>query len=217
MKKFLRVLGFATLCSGAALLAAPANAAHGMHHPGRFPHFAPHAAFGHPRLGFNSWRGGHWWHGARHGRFGWWWFAGGAWFFYPAPIYPYPAFDYYYDRPEYDDGPAYNGPYYRPDDADDSPDGRSWYYCKSPEGYYPYVKKCDGKWERVAPDVRPDGNSYTDRDNDRDDARDDDRGPPDRGDMRNQNNGSHDSDRDDDNDDDNDDGSNAPPADLQHH
>ena len=25
----------------------------------------------------------------------------------------------------------------------------SWYYCKNPEGYYPYVKTCAGGWETV--------------------------------------------------------------------
>ena len=26
-----------------------------------------------------------------------------------------------------------------------------WHYCHNPKGYYPYVKKCPGGWERVAP------------------------------------------------------------------
>ncbi|SEP39710.1 hypothetical protein [Nitrosovibrio sp. Nv6] len=26
-----------------------------------------------------------------------------------------------------------------------------WHYCRSPEGYYPYVKKCPDGWLRVAP------------------------------------------------------------------
>jgi len=25
----------------------------------------------------------------------------------------------------------------------------SWYYCRSPDGYYPYVKTCNGNWEVV--------------------------------------------------------------------
>lgn len=24
-----------------------------------------------------------------------------------------------------------------------------WYYCRKPEGYYPYVKRCPGGWQRV--------------------------------------------------------------------
>ena len=26
-----------------------------------------------------------------------------------------------------------------------------WYYCRNPDGYYPYVKKCPDGWLRVAP------------------------------------------------------------------
>ena len=36
------------------------------------------------------WRGGRWNHSTHGGRFGWWWVAGGIWYFYPAPVYPYP-------------------------------------------------------------------------------------------------------------------------------
>ncbi len=27
----------------------------------------------------------------------------------------------------------------------------SWYYCKSPDGYYPYVTACPGGWSEVPP------------------------------------------------------------------
>jgi len=26
-----------------------------------------------------------------------------------------------------------------------------WYYCRNPEGYYPYVKQCLGTWQQVSP------------------------------------------------------------------
>lgn len=26
-----------------------------------------------------------------------------------------------------------------------------WYYCRKPEGYYPYIKKCPGGWMKVVP------------------------------------------------------------------
>ncbi|HNB02360.1 MAG TPA: hypothetical protein PLK61_11190, partial [Nitrosomonas sp.] len=26
-----------------------------------------------------------------------------------------------------------------------------WHYCRNPEGYYPYVKKCPGGWLKVLP------------------------------------------------------------------
>ena len=36
------------------------------------------------------WRGGSWFHGEHFGRSGWWWIVDGAWYFYPAAVYPYP-------------------------------------------------------------------------------------------------------------------------------
>jgi hypothetical protein len=30
-----------------------------------------------------------------------------------------------------------------------------WFYCRKPEGYYPYVKQCPGGWQRVAPQPPP--------------------------------------------------------------
>jgi hypothetical protein len=30
-----------------------------------------------------------------------------------------------------------------------------WYYCSSPDGYYPYIKQCPGGWKRVAPEPPP--------------------------------------------------------------
>ncbi|MDD4915607.1 MAG: hypothetical protein PHW13_11305, partial [Methylococcales bacterium] len=26
-----------------------------------------------------------------------------------------------------------------------------WYYCRNPEGYYPYVKECPQGWQQVSP------------------------------------------------------------------
>lgn len=26
-----------------------------------------------------------------------------------------------------------------------------WYYCRNPDGYYPYVRECPGGWQQVAP------------------------------------------------------------------
>lgn len=39
---------------------------------------------------WDRWRGGRWLHGRHAGREGWWWVIGGSWYFYPAPVYPYP-------------------------------------------------------------------------------------------------------------------------------
>jgi hypothetical protein len=32
-----------------------------------------------------------------------------------------------------------------------SGDAQYWFYCKDPEGYYPYVKKCPKGWLKVIP------------------------------------------------------------------
>ena len=85
---------------------------------------------------FGVWRGGHWFHGDHGGRFGWWWMAGGAYYFYPAPIYPYPD------------------PYIPPVAAVPPQPGQYWYYCQSPQGYYPYVPSCAVAWQPV-PAVAP--------------------------------------------------------------
>jgi len=37
------------------------------------------------------------------------------------------------------------------DEASPGRDRGYWYYCYSPDGYYPYVRECPGGWERVAP------------------------------------------------------------------
>lgn len=29
-----------------------------------------------------------------------------------------------------------------------------WYFCGSPEGYYPYVKECPAGWQKVAPQAQ---------------------------------------------------------------
>ena len=90
-----------------------------------FAHFSPAE-----RL---AWTHGRWYHRFWHGRYGWWWYAGGAWFWYNAPVYPYPTdvSDYYYEEPDYNE-PAAN-----------------WYYCYNPPGYYPYVSSCYGPWQPV--------------------------------------------------------------------
>ena len=30
-----------------------------------------------------------------------------------------------------------------------------WYFCRNPEGYYPYVERCPSGWMRVVPDTTP--------------------------------------------------------------
>jgi hypothetical protein len=74
------------------------------------------------------WRSGAWHHGSHAGRSGWWWVVGGVWYFYPAPVYPYPD------------------PYAPPAAAPPSPAPTTYYYCDDPAGYYPYVPECRTPW-----------------------------------------------------------------------
>lgn len=91
----------------------------------------------------SRWHGGHWYHGRHDGRIGWWWIVGGvgalgAWYLYPAPIYPYP--DPYADQP-----PVV---VVQPPPAG-APQVQSWYHCDHPSGYYPYVQSCRDAWRPV--------------------------------------------------------------------
>jgi hypothetical protein len=87
---------------------------------------------------FDHWRAGNWFNGLHEGRNGWWWIVDGSWYFYPAPVYPYPD---PYTPPVVAIAPAPGtaviaAPSYL-------------YYCKNPAGYYPYVPQCFGHWHRV--------------------------------------------------------------------
>lgn len=82
------------------------------------------------------WRGGRWFHGDHDGRGGWWWIVGGAWYFYPEPVYPYPD--------------PYVPPVAMPAPAPPAASAPSyWYYCPNPAGYYPYVPSCPTNWMQV--------------------------------------------------------------------
>lgn len=94
------------------------------------------------------WRGGNWHHGRHEGRLGWWWIAAGIWYFYPAPVYPYP--DPYTppvtvinQPPPVMVAPQANAP------VQSQPPAQFWYYCDSAKGYYPYVPSCQEAWRPV--------------------------------------------------------------------
>jgi hypothetical protein len=80
------------------------------------------------------WRGGRWWHGWHDGRGGWWWIVGPTWYWYPAPVYPYPD--------------PYLPPAVAP--APPGPPARLYYWCDNPQGYYPYVPQCYAPWRAVS-------------------------------------------------------------------
>ena len=86
------------------------------------------------------WRGGRWYHSSHGGRFGWWWVAGGAWYFYPAPVYPYPN--------PYEPPVAVIVPQ-APATVTAPPPPQNWYYCDASKGYFPYVPTCSGGWRAV--------------------------------------------------------------------
>jgi hypothetical protein len=86
------------------------------------------------------WHGGRWQHGYHGGRLGWWWVAGGLWYFYPYPVYPYPD---PYVPPVLVAQPA------QPGALPPAPTPTSWYYCNSGHSYYPYVTSCPEGWHPV--------------------------------------------------------------------
>jgi hypothetical protein len=88
---------------------------------------------------FGHWRAGHWFQGHHFGRFGWWWIVGGVWYYYPAPVYPYPN--------------PFQPPLALVPPA--PPDTQFWYYCPNPPGYYPYVARCGANWQRVPANPPP--------------------------------------------------------------
>lgn len=85
------------------------------------------------------WYSGHWYHGWYAGQPGWWWVLGRSYYYYAAPIYPYPQ--------AFETATA----------ADPIPDlptpapAAYWNFCAEPAGYYPYVQTCATRWVRVLP------------------------------------------------------------------
>lgn len=71
-------------------------------------------------------------------------------YYYGPYPYPHSYYPYYYDYPP----PVSAPPQYiergAGAPAQANPAGY-WYYCRKPEGYYPYVRECPDGWERVAP------------------------------------------------------------------
>jgi hypothetical protein len=76
-----------------------------------------------------SWRSGHWWHGTRARRVGWWWNVGSNWYWYPVALYPYPD--------------LYTPPYLV---------SGYWYWCDFYQNYYPNVGTCPSGWQAVEPE-----------------------------------------------------------------
>src|SRR5487761_1891716 len=90
----------------------------------------------------NIWRGGRWVNDMHDDQWGWWWVAGGMWYFYPQPVYPYP--DPYTP-------PVVVQPNVAPAPVAPQTTTQVWYYCEANKGYYPYVSNCPSGWRTVTP------------------------------------------------------------------
>ena len=101
-----------------------------------FAHSHEHGWGGHEHY-HENWHRGEWHHEWHDGRFGWWWLVNGAWFWYAAATYPYPAEPY---APAVIQYPAPPSP---------QPPASFWYYCSYPAGYYPSIPNCPGGWQAV--------------------------------------------------------------------
>jgi hypothetical protein len=101
---------------------------------GAMPGRSAHARGGHgghgPHVGVGVWVGPGWWPG--------WWGPQ----YYPSYYYPY------YQEPPIviEQQPDV---YVPPTQPQQQP--IYWYYCKDPQGYYPYVKQCPSGWMKVVP------------------------------------------------------------------
>jgi hypothetical protein len=108
------------------------------------------------------WRGGEWRNSCFAGRCGWWWFAGGQWYFYERPIYPYPLVVSEITFAEPVPAPVYVAPAppvyvvpppppppVRPAPAPLPPPPQMYYYCDNPPGYYPTVPSCPTGFRQV--------------------------------------------------------------------
>lgn len=132
----------ACLVIGASPLAASAQDHwHHEFHEHEFARFAAHDR--------DVWVGGRWHHEWHNGRLGWWWFAGGVWYFYDSPVYPYPTVvsPVMYAEPMVGAQPPV---------AATAP---SYYYCDNPAGYYPYVQNCPTAWRQVQAAPPPPSNA----------------------------------------------------------
>ncbi len=120
-----------------------------------------------------SWKTGYWFHGTYVGRVGWWWVVGPTWYFYPAPVYPYPPANaqpvYILQAaglpppppapiPDPSSKPTMSGESSKVV-APPSEKGRMQapvksqafsYYCEASKGYYPNIKDCPNGWTTIS-------------------------------------------------------------------
>jgi hypothetical protein len=118
---------------------------------------------------WGGWHDGYWFHGVYGTYAGWWWVVGPTWYYYPAPVYPYPPLDgpppgYIVQNappPPMATAPSASGDVTGPPSSSGAmPAGVKngtqkafIYYCASTKGYFPSVKSCAEGWA-VSP-VKP--------------------------------------------------------------
>lgn len=148
--------------AGALAFAVPAQAAppsgggtphaqsgpHGDFHHGDFHHDHDRFRHDHFGVGFGFWDP--WWD----------WGPADYWSYYYPSYYPpyYP--DYYSAPPPLPPAAGYAPTPGAPTQATGAPPPQYWYYCDSPQGYYPYVQNCGSSWRQVAA-TPPAGSSNT--------------------------------------------------------
>jgi hypothetical protein len=125
-----------------AFHAAPGGNAHYEFHDRDFHHFNADEA--------RIWGGGSWHQDWHDGRYGWWWYTNGGWYFYDQPVYPMPLVvsDIYVGEPVEVAPEAVAAPPAPPPPQGLAPP-QFWYYCDNPAGYYPYVQSCPTQFREV--------------------------------------------------------------------
>lgn len=123
--------------------------------PGGHPHeFSHHEFRDFDARERHLWGQGRWNHTCFDGRCGYWWLAAGVWYFYDAPVYPYPQ---EISTVVYTTTPVVTTtttttvvqktePVYKASAA-----AKTRYYCDNPPGYFPEVQSCNGTFRTVAP------------------------------------------------------------------
>jgi len=131
MKKLCFILLLSTIISHLPCSTAQAYDHDGYGHDGYDHGWHDHDIHRFHEYDVERWHHGYWLQRFHDGRNGWWWVVDGQWYFYPAPVYPYPD------------------PYTPPMIVAQPAAGPQYWYCANPPGYYPYVPQCAVQWQSV--------------------------------------------------------------------
>ena len=125
------------LLSWAAVLGVPSGATADVHFDARGAHPAPRIEREHARVIVGLGVGPLWYPG------------------YYYPYYPVPSPVVVTSPPPLYVQPSAPAYIERSGSPPDESRAGYWYYCRHPEGYYPYVKQCPGGWQRELPQPPP--------------------------------------------------------------